>query len=627
MAFWRRVGSWFGGKGKPPDAGAQLASPDEAEPAPTPKPAAPESPAASRPTILGKSFDHVGGGIAGAQPTADVWIQGVPCRGGAQVSFHRNGRLQFAVLARAHDVAGEALPAGASIMFESDGRLRGWQQQIAADREVRVRAGDSEEVALPVMIPVGSQVSVEWGKLREVTLAAPVAFDGLAFPAGTELIFGDSGALSHVTCREELELRGIRWQAHETVVFEFGKLREGYPAEDGTYDGVPYQVGEIVRLHDNGRLARCYLAEDTRLSGVPCKEGERIYVDDRGQLLEATLSEATVLAGVPVAADSEVCLEDGMPILVTAREDCELDGIACAQGKLVELTVAGKLVRATLARVHTIDGWDLPAGSTIVRVGGRLRQLVVADTTAPDGRALRGLWRIHFDDAGAIRHLLPVSGDWLTGTITLRDRATVDGLLAGAGTNVELEPDGHVRSVVLATDQRVGEWTARAGTRVHFHASGAPSNLYLAADERISGIPCAAARSQVAVMNGVETSYREEVRLHADGSLSFAKLAAAATVHGVPLRAGETISLYETATLQVGTLAGPWTHPLGCVARNGSLLGLFEDGSPSLITLDAPFTRDNTEHPAGTVLRFTSPGVLASVDSVRVPLGPCEPVT
>ena len=385
----------------------------------------------------------------------------MPCSAGSQVSFARNGRLTFAVLADTYETEGETLLPGAWVLFESDGKLRGWKQKLAVDREFLVRAGDSEEVALPVTIPAGSQVYFEWGKLREVVLARPVAFDGHAFPAATELIFGDSGALSHVTCSEEIELRGIRWHRGETVVFEFGRLHEGYPAADGTYDGVPYQFGEIVRLHENGRLARCYLATDTLLSGVPCAECTRIYLDDDGHLVEATLAEDCVLAGIPVAEGDEIGLENGKPTVLKPREDCEVEGIPCARNKLVELTVEGRLVRATLSRTQAIDGWHLPAGSTIVLDAGKLRQAVVTDATAPDGHAFRGMWRVFLDDDGAIRHVLPVSTDRLAG-ISLREDTTIDGLTAAAGTSVDLASDGRVRSLVLAADQRVGTLTAKA---------------------------------------------------------------------------------------------------------------------------------------------------------------------
>lgn len=566
------------------------------------------------------------GEMRSATCACDVRVQGVPCKAGSMVTFHRNGRLSSATLALDWTCETESLSAGALVTFESNGKLRAWQQKLTSDREFRVRASDSEEVALPVTIPAGSNVCFEWGQLREVVLAAPVAFDGLAFPAKTELIFGDSGALSHVRCPSDaIELRGIRWERGTTVVFEFGKLREGYPAEDDTYEGVPYQVGEIVRLHDNGRLARCYLGEDARLSGVPCKAYRRIYLDDEGNLLEATVAEDCVLAGVPVAAGSTVGLDEGKPTLLEPREDCEVDGIPCARDKRIQLTVEGRLLCATLARAHAIDGWSLPAGTRVVLDQGRLRRLAVADATAPDGRDLRGMWRIELDAAGAIRRALPVTSDWLGDGITLREPATIDGLLAAAGSSVEIE-DGRVTSLVLATDQQVGAWTAKAGTRVRFHDNGTPSNLYLADDTRISGVPCAAARTQVAVMNGVEHSYRENVILHPDGSLSWAKLADATNVAGVPLEEGETVSLRENGTLAVGTLAGRWRHPLGCIGRKGTTIGLFDDGSPSLITLDAPFSLDGTEHAAGTVLSFTAPGVLASTDDARVPLGPLEPI-
>lgn len=627
MAFWRRLMSWFGDPRQP--AGEQPAreepTPEPRDDEPAPVEARRQQRAPRPPAILGATYAHHGGGIAGATPTADVWIQGVPCRARAAVAFHRNGQLASATLARAHEVDGEALAAETLVIFATDGRLSGWMATLATDRVFHVP--DAKATAVPMAVPAGSRVMIEHGKLREAELASPLVFDALAFPAATTLLFGDSGALSHVTCGKPLELRGIRWAAYEAVVFEFGHLREGWPVDDGTLDDIPYAGGEPVQLHDNGTLASCHLAADTTLSGVRCRAGTEIARDERGRLVEGTLAADAVLAGVPVAADSVVVLDAGAPIALTPREDCELDGVPCARGALIELTGAGRLVRATLARPFARDGWQLPAGSVVVLDAGRLRLAIVTDAQTPDGRALDGTWRVDLGADGAIRHLLPVHGAPVAGPLTLRATATVAGLTASAGSNVELADDGTLRSLVLATDQRVGPAIARAGTRVHLGADGTPSNLYLAAATRIDGVPCAAAQTLAAVMNDVEHTYGEEVRLHGNGTLAFATLAEDATVAGVPLAARHTIARYPNGALHVGTLAQRWTHPLGCVARARTLLGLFEDGSPSLVTLAEPFTIAGVEHPAGAVLSFSAPGELATVDREHVPLGPCEPVT
>ncbi len=576
------------------------------------------------PEILGHALYYPGGVLASAMPTADVRIQGVPCAADRAVSFHRNGQLWTTTLARTHAIEGGTLPAGTLVVFDADGRLSGWS--AVREDAVPIRIRTASEAWIPIVLPAGSPITIERGQLRSVVLGGPLAFDDLAFPADTELIFGDSGSLSHVTCPEAIELRGLRWAADEAVVFVFGHLSEGYPDADGTFDGVPFRAGGRVGLHDNGRLAYCDLAQDTVLSNVPCAEGTQVDRDDAGNLLEATLASDTRLCGVPVAAGSTVGLQAGVPTALTPHEDCELDGILCARGALVELTTTGRLVRATLARDAVLDHWRLPAGSIVVLEEGRLCVAAATDATTPDGRALTGLWRIALAADGAIRSLLPTTHPSVGDNPTVREAVPIGGLTAAARSNVELRPDGTVRSLVLASDQRVGSWLARGGTRVHFHDDQSPSNVYLSEAADIDGVPCAAARTSGMVINGVEHTYREQVRLSPSGALLHATLAADTTLSGVPLAGGQTVTRWPNGSLHVATLAARWTHPDGYVAREHTLLALHEDGSPSLITLAEPFVRADTEYPTGTVLRFEPPGVVSSSETTHVPLGPCVPI-
>src|SRR5690606_37244666 len=140
------------------------------------------------------------------------------------------------------------------------------------------------------------------------------------------------------------------------------------------------------------------------------------------------------------------------------------------------------------------------------------------------------------------------------------------GLTAAAGSNVELRPDETVASLGLARDQRVGGYLVRRGTRVHSHDDQSPAYLYLAEDTRIDDVPCAAARTRGAVINGVEHTYREEVRLDRAGMLVLATLAEDSTFAGMPLAKGTAFARWPDGALHVGTLARRWTHPLGCTA-------------------------------------------------------------
>jgi hypothetical protein len=57
-------------------------------------------------------------------------------------------------------------------------------------------------------------------------------------------------------------------------------------------------------------------------------------------------------------------------------------------------------------------------------------------------------------------------------------------------------------------------------------------------------------------------------------------------------------------------------------------LGLFDDGSPSLLTLAGPIGMNGTAYPTGTALQFSAPAVVASAvaSEAVVELGACDPV-
>ncbi len=151
---------------------------------------------------------------------------------------------------------------------------------------------------------------------------------------------------------------------------------------------------------------------------------------------------------------------------------------------------------------------------------------------------------------------------------------------------------------------------------------GRPQSVCLARDTAVHGVPCAGGSTLSAVMNDVARMYQEILRLRPDGTVAFATLSDDARVDGVPLARRHTVARHANGRVQVGTLSRDWPHPLGCVAARGTLLGRFDDGSPSLLTLAEAFG----EHPAGTVFRYASPGAPPRAEPASVPLGPVTPI-
>lgn len=554
------------------------------------------------------------GVLVHAVPIVPVWIQGLPCMANHAVTFRPNGRIHSLRLAREFAFDGEMLPEGVLVMMSETGSLASFMRVLPGPRTWQVPTAPGSSREQPMTVPANSEVIVEGSRLRRVTLAGAIDFDGMTFPADTVLTFGDSGALSHVQAPAELQLRDILWAFGETLVFAFGKLREGYPVADGMLNGVPYRGGEILRFHDNGALARCILSKKAVLDGVPCAEDTGIYLDENGHLLEGVLARDCTIASVPVAQGGVVLLDNGMPIALIPREDVVIDKIPCAHGKLIELSETGRLVSGTLSQEHVFGAWTLPCGSVFVCNDGRLERFI-----ATDSPGLPGTWRVEV----ATGQRWPTVGDRFGEVIHLREATTVDDLVAHANTALELNSDGSVRSLVLARDQRVGALFAKGQTRVTFHSNRTPSSLFLVEDTVIKDVPCAAARTIGTVINGIETNYRECLRLNEDGTVNFADLARDAVVDGVPLAGGNTIGCHPGGGLHFGTLSARWSHPDGWVAERGTTLHLFANRTPSLITLAEPYNGQA----AGTLLCYDQPGIVASATPANVPLGTVEPIS
>jgi hypothetical protein len=596
------------------------AAPSPPEAAVPTAPRRPKAPRREWPAEFGEPHLHADGWLWTMKPLADIAVQGIPCQKGQHVSFHANGRVASATLARATTLDGEALPAGTPVVFDTDGRLEAWSLKLASDRELMIRAARAEALACPLRVPAGSTITVEHRQLRSVVLSAPAAVDGQDLPAWTEVIFGDSGALSHVTPREELRLRGIPCAAHETVVFELGLLHELTPAADVVVDGVPCAAGEVLRFDEDGRLRRLYTSEDAIIREVPCRDHTRVYLHANGAVAEATLARATGFGPVTVAEDQDVLLsEEGRLLMGTPAEPCVVGGVPVAAGAKLMLHDDGTPLSVVLGDAHDACGARWPAGTSLTwsRPGHGVSSIVTVEDAQAWGQRFAGPHVFYLDDDGGLRRALPcVRGNASTRGVLLRADAVVDGIRCRARTAVELHPDGRVSSLVLAGDQQVGGLLCKDNTEVIWNEDGS-RQVTLAADATIGGVPCRAGRELGCTVNDV-ARYAEYVRLHPNGVVSWAKAARDAEVDGVPVKAGQTVCLHEDGRFHLGTTSGRFAHPGGWTAAAGTLLSLFPDGSPSLVTLAEPFTFAGTRCEAGSAVRFSAPGVVAASTATQV---------
>jgi hypothetical protein len=488
-----------------------------------------------------------------------------------------------------------------------------------------VRSRDGTEINLAVVMPVGSSLAFEHGRLRSATLGGAVSFDGTTFPIDTDLTFGDSGGLSHARSSEVLEVNGLRFAAHEEIVFLYGRLREGHLAEDTVVQGVPCAEYELVRFDEADRLRRACLWRDARFGEMLCAEGTRVYLDEDGRLTEGTLAEDATLSGIPCGAGSVVACERGVVVVATPREPIRLQGVPIAPDRPVELGLDGRALAFTLAEPHRFAAVDAPAGTRVVLRASGAPWLLVATDGRESDVPFAGTFSFWLAEDGTVVHRLSTDLHSHVSRAQLREPTNVAGFPAIERMPIELGPDLAPRSLVLARDHRIAGLLAKKRRRLHLHEGGAPRELTLAEPATNDGLACRAATRLGATTNELEESYDELVRLHPNGRLAFATLAERGVHGGLPLAKGTNVVLRKDGTLEVGTLAADHEIAPGLVARGRTLLGRFADGSPSLVTLAAPWARGERTHEAGATLAFRSPGEL-SQDDASVELGPIEPL-
>jgi hypothetical protein len=448
MSLWRWITRTLGVGNEPTDAplpATDNATPEAREPAPpakrAPIPDAPPVPPRTRWSALLADTQERDGRLLSARVVRACWIQGIPCAGGSFVTFHTNGRLGSAVLARAHTIDGEHLEAGVPIALSTSGSLDGWSVTLVAPREVRVRSKDSTDIDLAVVMPAGSSLAFDHGQLRTATLGEAISFDGTTFPIDTDLTFGDSGGLSHARSSEVLEVNGLHFAAHEEVVFLYGRLHEGHLAEGTVIQGVPCAAHELVRFDEDDRLRRACLSRDARFGDALCAQGTRIYLDEEGRPTEATLAEDATLSGIPCSAGSVVASERGAVVVATPREAVRVQGYLVAPDRTVELDVEGRALAFTLAEPHRFAAIDAPAGSRVVlRTNGAPWLLVVTDGRESDV-PFAGTFSFWLADDGAIVHRLPTDLHSHVMRAQLREATSVAGYPAIERMPIELGPD------------------------------------------------------------------------------------------------------------------------------------------------------------------------------------------
>lgn len=574
------------------------------------------------PAVFGSPFVGADGELQSMTPTCDVLVQGVPCAKGAFTTFHReSGRLQTTTLAREWSCDGEPLMAGTPIVLGRDGRLEGWSARLATARTFLIRAAGGDALDHPFEVPAGSDVEVEYGQLRTVVLGAEATIDGWRLPADTEVIFGDSGAISHVSPGEPLELRGLTWAEHETIVFEFGVLREGYLDGEQVVDGLPCAEFELVRFDDDGQLVRFVPATDIDVKGVPVAAGSRVVLHGNGAVFEAVLAERWTSGAVTVAAGETVVVgEDSQLLMGAPVEPFDVMGLRGAARVRQLFHDDGHPLQLTL-------GADASVAGVVVREGGRVAWAASSGSVAwIDGVDLErgeerfeGHWTLYLDADGGLRLALPTvpQTSRIRGCHLRRD-ATIGPVRAIAGSEVAFHEDGSLASAVLAEDQGVVGLPAKARTLVRWDESGSVVELTLAREHAIHGVPCAAGRALAHTQNDVLDVWYESVQLHASGRVRRATLAGPYTHSRMSLARGSVVVFHPNGVLEVGTLAAAFESTDGWTAAGGSLIGCFADGSPSLVTLAADGVVAGTSYPAGHFVKLSAPGVIDSATASRV---------
>lgn len=205
-------------------------------------------------------------------------IQGIFLPKGTKVELYDSKKLKRIELIKGQKIQGIIFPKGTEINFFGSGNI----EQIILS---------SDQIINGIKCSVRSTVRFYYsGKLRSLELAEDREMQGILFPKGTMIDFYESGKIdrAHIDSTHiqlPIAVQGIKC-AMEISLFESGKLKYTYLAENKEIQGILFAKDTSIQFYESGKLWCVRLGSDQEIKGRKYYKGRSLKFDEAGNIIE-----------------------------------------------------------------------------------------------------------------------------------------------------------------------------------------------------------------------------------------------------------------------------------------------------------------------------------------------------
>jgi hypothetical protein len=309
---------------------------------------------------------------------SNVNIQRKDLPAGTETAFWSDGTLITASLPQSMTAQIEVMVEGASRKITVQGGL---SFHLNGEFEGGTLAADTPSDFQPVHLYAGTQIEISDGHLKWAKLSGPTLVDGVWWPAGTELYFGENGRVSRSIIGADMPIR----VGDRTITFNKGT--EVFFNQDGQVDHVrvsadadqtiqvenqpvKFMRNTEIRFYPDGRVASGTLAEIP----TPVAQAPAAPTPPAGQAAQ-TPAPAPITqppAGIPINVNGTIVMfkpgtdinfhpngSVASGILAQDTDTLITNGISATptfkNGTELRLNTDGRVTQGTLAQIFNID--------------------------------------------------------------------------------------------------------------------------------------------------------------------------------------------------------------------------------------------------------------------------------
>jgi hypothetical protein len=269
------------------------------------------APAAADPGAFCEVTPCVPGPVARRTLTKNEPANGVLCKGGDDLGTDSQGHVVFCTTARAVDIDGLAVAAGAYTLFHASGRI--YQTHVRAKLTRTLATGTKVACGIDLVVlgddgtlrfckldgpiaasprpRVGDSIAFHAnGGFAAYTLDEPATLAGLALAAGARAAWDDLGRFTGGYTRDPVSVGGFAIRG-DFAVYPNGKLHAVELDAPATVQGHPFERDAKLAFRDDGTLERAdhVIRHGFMIHGEPWSDTQHDTFDPSGKVISSTV--------------------------------------------------------------------------------------------------------------------------------------------------------------------------------------------------------------------------------------------------------------------------------------------------------------------------------------------------